>query len=85
MTARDFIERPEQFGGILDSQVSSRARPECALSRKRISMLGEGKYCGNRIETPEFLINCIPSALQLATAKRLLYPSHDWGNLFQKS
>src|SRR5207302_11385694 len=58
--ARDFIERPDQFGGILDSQVSACTRPKCSLSRKRISMLGEGKYCGNRIEIPEFFNQLYP-------------------------
>jgi hypothetical protein len=60
VAGRDFIERSEQFGSIFDSQVSSRARPERALSRKCISVLGEGKYCGRRMETPEFFNQLYP-------------------------
>jgi hypothetical protein len=60
MTARDFIERPEQFGSILNGQVSSRTRAECTLSRKRISVFGKSKYCGHWMEAPEFFNQLYP-------------------------
>ncbi len=60
MAGRDFIERPEQFGSILDTQVSSCTRPKHALSRKRINVLGKGKYSGRWVEASEFFNQLYP-------------------------
>jgi len=60
VAARDFIERPEQFRSVLRTQISSRARPERALSGKCISLLAKGKYWGRWIEAPEFFDQLYP-------------------------